>query len=156
TCTGKCTMGKRRVSRNRRDDLLPDWEGVAVLCRSADGQSLLMVLQGRSDEESSWAVPGGSIEPGETPEQAAIREVKEETGLDIRIVRPYAVVRGVNDYGSYRVHYFQADVVGGEAKAGDPDGLIHRVAWVPADRLPNLRLSHDDQRQFLMAFMGVL
>ncbi|MFQ5811758.1 MAG: NUDIX hydrolase [Anaerolineae bacterium] len=148
-------MGKRGVSRSRRDDPLSDWEGVAILCRSADGRSLLMVLQGRPDEEPTWAVPGGSIEPGETAEQAAIREVKEETGLEVRIVRPYAVVEGVREYGAYRVHYFQADVVGGEAKAGDPDGLIHQVAWVPAGRLPGLRLSHEDQRQILMGFMGV-
>jgi ADP-ribose pyrophosphatase YjhB (NUDIX family) len=134
-----------------------------------------MVLQGCPDEEPSWAVPGGSIEPGEPPEQAAIREVKEETGLEVRIVCLYAVVEGMKEYGAYRVHYFQGDivggkapktsgvletsevlkVVGGEAKAGDPDGLIHRVAWVPADRLPDLRLSHEDQRQVLMEFMGV-
>ena len=114
-----------------------------------------MVLQGRPDEGHSWAVPGGSIESGETPEQAAIREVKEETGLEVRIVRPYAVVEGVKEYGTYRVHYLQMDVVGGGMEVGDPDGLIHRVAWVPADRLPDLRLSHEDQRQVLMEFMGV-
>lgn len=168
-------MGKRAVSQSRRDDSLQNWEGVAVLCRSTNGRSLLMVLQGRPDEEPSWAVPGGSREPGETPEQAAIREVKEETGLDVRIVRPYAVVEGVKDYGAFRAHYFQGDIVGGKtpktsevseiseilevvggaAKAGDPDGLIHRVVWVPADRLPDLRLSQEDQRQVLMAFMGV-
>jgi acetyl-CoA carboxylase carboxyl transferase subunit beta len=139
-----------RISTDNRD-----WEGVAVLCKSADERSLLMVLQGYSGEEPSWAVPGGSIEPGETLAQAAIREVKEETGLEVRTVHPYAVVEGVKEYGAYRVHYFQADVMGGEAEAGDLDGLIHRVAWVPADRLPDLRFSHEDQRQVLMEFMGV-
>lgn len=132
-----------------------DWEGVAVLCKSADARSLLMVLQGRPDEEPSWAVPGGSIEPDETPVQAAIREVKEETGLEVRIVRPYAVVEGVKEYSTYRVHYLQMGVVGGGMEVGDPDGLIHRAAWVPADRLPGLRLSHEDQRQILVEFMGV-
>ena len=132
---------------------LPDWEGVAVLCRSADGRSLLMVLQGRPDEGPTWAVPGGSMEPGEMPEQAAVREVREETGLEVHIVRPYTVVEGAKDYGAYQVHYFQAEVVSGEAQVSDPDDLIHRVAWVPADRLPLLRLSHEDQRQILTTFM---
>ena len=110
------------------------------------------------------------MEPGETPEQAAIREVKEETGLEVRIVRPYAVVEGVKEYGAYLVHYFQAkipktsevsktsevfEIAGNDAEVGDPDGLIHRVAWVPADRLRDLHLSHEDQRQILMEFMGV-
>lgn len=132
---------------------MPVWEGVAVLCRSADGRSLLMVLQGRSEEAPSWAVPGGSIEPGETPEGAAVRETREETGLDVRVLRPYTVVEGVKEYGAYRVHYFEAEVVGGKVRTGDPEGLIHQVAWVPFSQLSDLHLSHKDQRQVLMSFM---
>ena len=135
---------------------MSDWEGVAVLCRGTEGRSLLMVLQGHPDEEPTWAVPGGSIEPGETPEQAAIREMKEEAGLDVRIMSLYAVVDGTRDYGTYRVYYYHADVVGGEARTRDPDALIHAVAWVPAERIPGLSLSHEDQRWILLTFMGVL
>lgn len=125
-----------------------------MLCKSADEQSLLMVLQGQPHETPTWAVPGGSIEPGETPEQAAKREVKEETGLDVRLLRPYAVVDGVKAYGPYRVHYFEARVQGGEAESDDPDGLVHRVAWVLASSLPDLALTHPDQRQILTSFMA--
>ena len=132
---------------------MPDWEGVAALCKSTDGQSLLMVLQGRPDEEPMWAVPGGSIESGETLQQAAIREAREETGFDVRIVRPYAVIEGVGRYGAYRVHYFQAEVVGGQVKTDDPDGLIHQAAWVPVADLPGLRFSHEDLRRISAAFM---
>ncbi len=65
---------------------------------------------GEPGEEPTWAVPESSIEPGETPEQAAVREVKEETGLDVRVMRPYAVVEGVEEHWAYWVHYFiQAD-----------------------------------------------
>lgn len=131
------------------------WQGVAVLCRSADGRSLLMVLQGRRDETPTWAVPGGLIEPGENPEQAAVRETKEETGLEVRVLRPYTVINGVKAYGAYRVHYFEAEVVGGRARAADPEGFIHQVAWVPADRLRDLQLTHEDQRQILTSFLSV-
>jgi ADP-ribose pyrophosphatase YjhB (NUDIX family) len=130
------------------------WEGVAVLCRSADGRSLLMVLQGRPHETPTWAVPGGALEPGETPEGAALRETREETGLEVRILRPYGVFEGVGAYGAYRVHYYQAEVVGGRARASDPDGLIRQVAWVPFSRLPDLCLSHEDLKRVLSAFMG--
>ena len=132
----------------------PDWEGVAVLCMSTDGQALLMVSQAGPGEDPTWAVPGGSIEPGETPQEAAVRETKEETGLDIHIVHRYTIIEGVKEYGSYRVHYFEAKVVGDQAQVADPEGLIHQVAWVPANRLFELPLSHED-RGTLVAFMGI-
>ena len=45
------------------------------------------VLLQRSGDSNKWGFPGGAIEPGETPEKAAIREAKEETGLDVSVVR---------------------------------------------------------------------
>jgi ADP-ribose pyrophosphatase YjhB (NUDIX family) len=130
-----------------------DWEGVAVLCASTDGHSLLMVLQGGPDEELTWAVPGGSVERGEGLEEAAIREVEEETGVVVRIVRPVALILSSGECGTHRVHCFQAEVVGGALRLCDPDGLIQRVEWVPAERLPHLHLSHEDQRGRLMGFL---
>ena len=137
----------------RGGDRPPDWEGVAVLCASDDGNSLLMVLQGGPYEEPTWAVPGGSVEPGEGLEEAAIREVEEETGVAVRIVRPVALVLSSGERGTHRVHYFQAEVVGGAPRLGDPDGLIQRVEWVPAERLPHLHLTHEDQRGLLTGFL---
>ncbi|MGD1996288.1 MAG: NUDIX hydrolase [Anaerolineae bacterium] len=144
-----------RGKSSREQKSRPDWEGIAVLCRSADGQSVLMVLQGGPHEEPAWAVPGGSIEVGERPRQAAVREAREETGLDLRVTHPYEVIEGAREYGAYRVHYFVAEVAGGEKDVVDPNGLIHRVRWIPADALSNLRLSHEDQRHILLEFMEV-
>jgi 8-oxo-dGTP diphosphatase len=42
-----------------------------------------MILRGHDPGLGLWSIPGGRIEPGETPEQAVVREVKEETGLDV-------------------------------------------------------------------------
>jgi 8-oxo-dGTP diphosphatase len=133
----------------------PAWEGVAVLCRQDDG-ALLMVLQAGTGEAPSWAAPGGGIEPGETPEQAAVRETSEETGLAIGGLCPQFKVCGVyqtsGDSFTYHIYYFAAEVIDGLLSPADPDGHILRAEWVEPARLCDLRFSHEDQRQILRRY----
>jgi len=53
---------------------------VGAVVRDEAGR-LLMILRGHDPGKGLWSIPGGRIEPGETPEHAVIREVREETGL---------------------------------------------------------------------------
>jgi 8-oxo-dGTP diphosphatase len=135
----------------------PDWEGVAVLCRRADDDALLMVLQAGPGEPLTWALPGGGVEAGETPEQAAVREAREETGLEVELLRRHLVVRGVFDDGrrvfSYHIYYFEAAAVGGTLRPDDPDGAIHEAVWMPGERLCDLSFSHADQRLVLLHYV---
>ena len=76
---------------------------VAAIVRNEAGQILFLV---RSDN-GLWDLPAGAIDPGETPAQAIVREVREETGL---IVEPTAVL-GVFGGPSFRLRYDNGDVV---------------------------------------------
>jgi mutator protein MutT len=76
---------------------------VAAIIRNEAGQILFLV---RADN-GLWDLPAGAIDPGETPAQAIVREVREETGL---IVEPSAVL-GVFGGEDFRVSYSNGDVV---------------------------------------------
>src|ERR671914_266389 len=58
---------------------------IAALVFLSDGESVLLVKQSYGNRY--WSLPGGGVEAGESIDQAAIREVREETGLEIRIKR---------------------------------------------------------------------
>ncbi len=53
-----------------------------------------------------WEFPGGKVEPGETPAEAAVRECLEETGLAVRVTERYPDVVHHYDYGSVHLHFF--------------------------------------------------
>ena len=78
-----------------------------------------VLLQRRGDSDK-WGFPGGAIEPGETPEMAAFREVKEETGLDVSISRLIGVYTDLDmtypngDRSQSIVIAYEFQVVGGE------------------------------------------
>ena len=109
---------------------------VRVIVLDAD-QRLLMV---KETAEGKWAVPGGWVDIFETVKEAAIKEVKQESGLDIEIVRLLAVLQRerYKDYPtlvSEVVHYFYAHVTGGQLT---PSHETEEVAWFDLNHLPDL------------------
>jgi 8-oxo-dGTP diphosphatase len=80
-----------------------------------------IVLIKRKNEpfEGQWALPGGFVDVGETVEDAAVREMKEETGLDVELVRLVGVYSEPNrDPRGHNVSVvFLANIVGGEMSA---------------------------------------
>lgn len=102
---------------------------------------VLLVMRGKEPERGRWSVPGGSVEPGETLQQAAAREVLEETGVRVAVGSElWTLTRAAGPGRSYEIHDFAATYLEGDPVPGD-DAVEAR--WVrPAD-LPTLPLTRD-------------
>lgn len=107
-----------------------------------------------------WCLPKGHLEGEETPEQAAIREIAEETGIRGEIVARLGTI----DYwftGDDRrvhkvVHHFLLNATGGDLTVtGDPDGEAEDVAWIAVSELPT-RLAYPNERRLAEAASAVL
>jgi 8-oxo-dGTP diphosphatase len=98
-----------------------------------DGNRVLMIRRRQREGKLSWAFPGGGIEAGETAEQAAVREVLEETALEVKAVQ----VLGARVHPDTQRHmtYVACEPVAGEARVEDSDELAE-VAWVRLEDIP--------------------
>jgi 8-oxo-dGTP diphosphatase len=111
--------------------------GVIVL-----SEGRLALIERIRDGERYFLFPGGGVEPGETPAQAARREAFEELGLDVRVGRLVATVR----HRGREQRYFLAETVGGRFGTGGGaemgssarDAGSYRAVRVPLSRLPRL------------------
>lgn len=95
--------------------------GVRVVLQNEEGK-ILMVRQHHEDKDI-WMVPGGGIEEGENSIDAAVREVKEETGLDIEVTGVAWHIEEVSpERGQRFVNYMVGEITGGELGLGsDPE-----------------------------------
>lgn len=121
--------------------LLPS---VTVLLRGEEGRLLLALHAGHSD---GWGAIGGAVDPGESPAEAAVREAREEIGVEVRIERlldvlggpAYEVTYPNGDRTAYVTAVYQASVV--EGTPAPADGELSEVAWFTREEIPAIRLS---------------
>jgi mutator protein MutT len=94
---------------------------------------LLLIQRNRAPSEGLWTLPGGRLEAGETAEQCAIRELKEELGLDVFALRPLIVLR----HGQYRLQTFATQAYDGEIVADAAE--VRDWRWVRPAQLGRLQ-----------------
>ena len=98
-----------------------------------DAGRLLLIKRGHEPAAGRWSIPGGRIEAGESDVDALVREVREETGLEVAAGRLLGAVQRPGLAGAVvDIRDYLAVVTGGELAAGD-DAADAR--WVPAAQL---------------------
>lgn len=107
--------------------------GAAAILLIRDGQ-VLLERRDREPFKGGFDLVAGFIEPGETPEEAVIREAKEETGLDVKVTSLLGVYSDQYGEGSYTlgIHYL-GEVLGGEQHAGDDAASL---TWFDIENIP--------------------
>jgi mutator protein MutT len=109
----------------------PPTEAAGAAVFAEEGRLVLLIKE--NYDRRRWGFPGGALEPGETPEQAVVREVREETGIEVRadaLVGSYSLADR-----SLVAHLFRCEVVAGTPAVPD-SGEIAEVGWWPVDELP--------------------
>jgi acetyl-CoA carboxylase carboxyl transferase subunit beta len=82
-----------------------------------DASEVLLVRRARPPRAGAWTLPGGRPELGESLEQAVVREVAEETGLRVQVVRELAIVDIGSEGFHYRIHDFLCALTADAANA---------------------------------------
>ena len=111
---------------------------VGAVIRDEHGR-LLLVKRGHEPGAGLWSLPGGRVEPGETDTEALVREMREETGLEVRAGRLLGTVQ--RPYGGGEVidiRDYAATVIGGTLKAGDDAADIR---WADREDFASLPLT---------------
>ena len=102
----------------------------------------VLLIQREKEKRTYYVLPGGTVEAGETPEQACVREVREETGLAVDSIDTLAI----HEDEGQTIHYFRVRAFTGSPKLGGPEreqnsaSNRYTLEWVEVTLLPRVDL----------------
>jgi 8-oxo-dGTP pyrophosphatase MutT (NUDIX family) len=128
--TGETAIGRAEGVETGPPDIVVRAAGGAVWRRAGHGDlEVILVHRPRYDD---WSLPKGKVDPGETDEEAAVREVHEEASLEVRLGPELPSTTYLDRSGKQkRVRYWAMTPTGGEA-AGAHE--VDQAAWVPFEQ----------------------
>lgn len=127
----------------------------ALCWREVDGQLLVAVIHRRRYGDWSW--PKGKVDPGESLPQAAVREIREETGLKVKLGVHLGTQKYLLPNGSDKeVHYWAARVSTKSLAESNfkPDEEVEKVEWKTPDELQTL-LTYEQDKSFLATLISL-
>ena len=137
------------TTRARRSSRVRDSVAAGGVVLRGPADSLEVVVAGRSSDRT-WVFPKGTPDPGETIEETALREVREESGLEVEILRPLGAIDYWFAVSGERVHkvvhFFLMRAHGGDVSGHDHE--YDDVRWVPVSDARRL-LTYDTYRNML-------
>ncbi|KGX87101.1 NUDIX hydrolase [Pontibacillus marinus] len=106
---------------------------VAYVILFDESEQKVLMVKNSGSPTSYYTLPGGAVEKGETLQDAAIREVKEETGLDVEVEGMFSVSEAFfEDRGHHAIFFtFIGEIIGGEISITYPEE-IEEVVWMDA------------------------
>lgn len=132
-------MWRSLVNQKEQDTGMPPAAPrIRVACIAVREETILLVRH-LKDGQSYWMLPGGGVDYRETLVEALVREVREETGLEVRPASLALVNDSIAPGGARHVVNlcFTADIVGGTLSKG-VDARVVEAAWVPVEQLDRL------------------
>ncbi|MFD3447174.1 NUDIX hydrolase [Microbacteriaceae bacterium 4G12] len=112
------------------------------------------ILMVRENTDGNWSLPGGWADLGLTPSEVAIKEVKEESGFDVKAIKLLSVLdkkchpHPPSPYHVYKM-FIQCEIIGGQAKEGIETSAVEFFA---ENELPSLSIARNTESQIQLAF----
>lgn len=142
--------GKTTVRAPRMPKVEETSAGGLVIDRSQGSPHAVLIARFDRRGRLVWSLPKGHLEGNETPEQAALREVREETGIEALVVDHLGTIDfwfiAENKRIHKTVHHYLMEASGGQLSDEDPE--VEEVAWVPLAEVRD-RLAYADERRLM-------
>jgi 8-oxo-dGTP pyrophosphatase MutT (NUDIX family) len=105
--------------------------------------------------EEYYTVPGGGVDPGETPEQTAVRELKEETGLDVTLGEKIGEFEADANYQYFYISksWSGTPALGGEELEKQSPANVYDLVWMPIKNIGRIDL-RGQQREMLLNYLN--